>query len=201
MGQYRLVSRLVIAAAFIVSLAPSDASAVILCNNLTGTPVPVLGVPQVRSDFRYVAGPGGGDDKIRTKKGTFDFLGFDPVNTHDVIITVYDAVTEVQMFQANLASGSGTFWSQPNATKFKYNDPASTVGIKKSIIKISTFFPGGHVLRKAVGVNALLTNVPFPNANGMFFVMELVDSGGNGICHGVDMPFCKTTPNRQRCDI
>jgi hypothetical protein len=199
MRQWRRVFHFIISTSFVFVLAPRESLAVILCNNLTGTPPPNVGYPQVYSDFRYIAGAGGGDDKIKTKKGGFNFLGFDPVNTHDVIVTIYDTVTELQLFSVNMFSGTGTYWQQPNVKTFKYRDPLSIFGVKKALIKRSIFTPNSHVLRNIVGKNVAYTNVPFPNLNGKTFVLELVDNSGVGICIGTDMPYCTTTTNRQRC--
>ena len=193
----RFMALTVVASLFVV-VVPRGATAVILCNNLTGTPPPTPAMPQVFAKLRYINGPGGGDDKVKTKKGTFDASSFDPVTTDDVIVTIYDGTTELQMFTATMPAG--TFWTHPNLHTWKYKDPLSTFGVRKSVVKGSPPDPT-YLLRKIVGKNDLLTNVPFPNSNGMILVLEVVDQNGNGVCYASMNSQCITNPNKQKCEL
>jgi hypothetical protein len=185
--------------ALAVLLAPIAARAAQTCTYIVPT---TSATPQQYAanlvKLKYLGtGPGFNDDKPMLFKSAFTWATlFDPIATHTVHVIIQDTNTGLQLWSTNIPPGP--LWTHPTANKWKFNDPATTYGVRKAQVIGS---PGGYVIAYIKGKNTNVTNAPVtPNVSKAYVRVE-IESGGVGVCYEGDsgLGFCTGAGNTQTC--
>lgn len=162
-----------------------------------GPPTPTAMLMAKTSLLRVGASWGDGNDRLKAGKGLFAATTpIDPITTHNIHITLRkNGDSGPLVFATTLPVGS--FWS-PSGPNFIYNDPASTFGIRRLILRdVGSGFYG---ITRLVGRNLSLTNMPLAPGNTLHLMIE-IESGGAGDCFADDLLACSYGAASQTCSF
>ncbi len=177
------------------------------CSNLTGSPAPTTetyGANYVKLKY-LMNGPGGGDDRPEVKKSAFSApsLTFDPLTTHTVHMTARKTSISGTVMWSLSVPPSATLWTQTNLpngnTRWKYNDPNATFGVKKA--QIVGYTGGFFVVTYLRGVNQNIMAAPLIPGTDQLHLLVEIENAGTGICYDGIADTCQGSGNTQICYV
>jgi len=198
-----------------VALALGAASAVLAssqalaqCPNITGNPAPQAAEYAANYvKLRYLAtGPGGGDDRPELYKSavTAPLFSFDPVNTHDMHVTITkNTIGGPLLWSADVPSSS-TLWTATTLSngnvRYQYTDPNVTFGVS-SIRVVKYTMLGLYNVTYFRGKNQSITNAPLIAGTDQAHVIVEMEYLGSGLCYDGQAARCTGSGNTQKCYV
>ena len=170
-------------AALIVTATLADAQQ---CPNIAGNPAPTPNfdlVQKVALNDGPSVGWGGGNERYKYKKGIFvTTVPFDPLLTHNFTVTFHvNTVNGLPIGSTTVFAGD-PFWTSPAPGRWTYNNSGGpwTFGVRR--IDIIEFGANTYLVKKILGRDATLGNLPLTPADDMHVMLEVWDALNLGDC-------------------
>ena len=183
-----------IAAAFAAWMLDASGALAQQCPNITGAPAPIPNVDltqKVALNDGSVTGWGGGDERYKLKKGLFATVAaFDPLAAHNLTITFHVNTVVGPLIGSTTVFAGDPFWTNPNPGRWVYNDNSSPwpFGIRR--IDIIEIGPMQYLIKKVLGRDDTLSNMPIASGDTMHVMLEIWDALGSGDCYDTILTDC-----------
>lgn len=190
---FRALAQIAIVA---VGLAAPEAGAQ-QCPNVAGNPPPIPNIDLTQKvALNDGSGPGwgGGDERYKLKKGLFATVApFDPLATHNLTVTFHVNTVAGALIGSTTVFAGDPLWTNPNPGRWVYNDNSSPwpFGIRR--IDIIELGPNQYLIKKILGRDASLSNMPIVTGDSMHVMLEIWDALGNGDCADTILTDCNSS--------
>ena len=140
-------------------------------------------------------GPGvgwaGGDERYKLLKGMFTTVTpFDPLTTDNVTVTFHVNTVGGAPIGTTTVFAGDPLWTQPTPGHWVYNDNATPwpFGIRR--IDIRDLGANQYLIKKVLGYDANLGNMPLTPVDDMHVMLEVWDALNVGICQDTTLTNC-----------